>query len=86
METLTLSLSASMKEFIDAQVAENGYSTASEYICALIRADQKRQAEEKLEALLIEGLDSGPPIEVTPEFWEKKRAALLERHGKVKRA
>jgi len=75
-----------MMEFIDAQLAENGYSTASEYIGALIREEQKRQAEEKLEALLIEGLESGPPIEVTPEFWEKKRTALLERYGEVKRA
>jgi len=78
MESITISLSASMKEFIDAQLGENGYSTASEYISALIREEQKRQAEDKLEALLLEGLESGPPIEVTPEFWEKKRAGLLE--------
>lgn len=28
----------------------------------------------RLEALLIQGLESGPGIEVTPEFWEELRA------------
>ena len=30
----------------------------SEYIRELIRADEKRRAEERLEALLLEGLES----------------------------
>ena len=85
METITISLSESMMEFIDAQLAENGYSTASEYICALIREDQKRKAEEKLEALLLEGLE-GDPVEVTDAWWEEKRARLVERCGSAKRA
>jgi len=57
-------------------------SRPSEYIRALIRDDQKRRAEEKLEALLLEGLSSCAPIEITPEYWERKRAQLVERHGK----
>ncbi len=30
--------------------------------------DQKRKAEERTAALLLEGLDSGQPITVTPEY------------------
>lgn len=71
-----------MKEFVENQVQENGFSTPSEYIRSLVREDQKRRAEEKLEALLLEGLNSGSPIEVTPEFLERKRAQVLERHRK----
>ncbi len=37
---------------------------------------------EKLEALLLERLNSGEPIEITPEYWERKRAQLVERHGR----
>jgi len=33
----------------------------------------------RLEKLLIEGLDSGEPIEVTPEYWERKRRKLVAR-------
>ena len=48
-----------------------------------IRADQKRKAEERIDALLLEGLDSGQPIPVTPDYWEEKKRKLTERLGKV---
>lgn len=87
MTSLNISLPEALREFVDDQVKSGGYGTASEYIRELIRQDQKRAAEEKLEALLLEGLDSGEPIEVTPEYWERKRRELIERHTrKAKRA
>ena len=49
----------------------------------LIRADQRRIAEVRLDALLLEGLDSGEPIPVTPEYWERKKRRLAERLGKA---
>jgi antitoxin ParD1/3/4 len=39
---------------------------------------------KKLEALLLEGLESGKPLEITPEYWEKKRRQLIERHDRKK--
>jgi antitoxin ParD1/3/4 len=65
---------------VETQVVEGGYSSASEDIRELIRADQKRKVEEKLEALLLAGLNSGGPIEVTESFWDEKRRQLSERH------
>ena len=62
----------------------NGYSTPSEYVRELLRQDQNRRAEQKLEALLLEGLKSGDPLEITPEYWENKRRKLMERHSKKK--
>jgi len=52
------------------------------YLRELLRQDQKQRAEQKLEALLLEGLNSGDPIEITPEYWERQRAQLVERHKK----
>ena len=46
------------------------------------RADQERSAEDRLEALLLEGLESGEAIQVTPEYIEQKRLRLIERHAK----
>ena len=83
METINVSLPDSLKAFVETQVAEGGYSSASEYIRDLIRADQKRKAEEKLEALLLEGLNSGEPIEITESFWDEKRRQLSDRHRQV---
>jgi len=81
MASLNISLPQTMKDFVEVQVKSAGFSTPSEYIRALIRDDQKRRAEEKLEMLLLEGLQSGEPIEITPEHWERKRAQLIARHG-----
>jgi antitoxin ParD1/3/4 len=81
MTTLNISLPEAMRQFVEEQVASGDYKTASHYIQELIRAAQKRaEADARLEELLLEGLDSGPGIDVTPEFWEKMRSELIERY------
>jgi antitoxin ParD1/3/4 len=59
--SLNISLPEALKEFIQERVAEKAYSNPSDYVRALIREDQKRRAEERLEQLLLEGLASGKP-------------------------
>jgi antitoxin ParD1/3/4 len=68
-----------MRQFIEDQINSGSYGTASEYMRALIRDDQKRKAQERLEALLLEGLDSGDPIEATPEFWRELKGKIEAR-------
>jgi antitoxin ParD1/3/4 len=79
MTTVNISLPDSMRDFINEQVVKGGYSTTSEYIRHLIRQELERVAQVRLETLLLEGLDSGEPIEITDEWWEQKRSQLLER-------
>jgi antitoxin ParD1/3/4 len=83
METMNIALPESMKQFVQERVSGGGYSSVSEYIRELIRADQKRMAQERIDALLLEGLDSGQPIPVTQEYWEEKKRKLTERLGKT---
>jgi antitoxin ParD1/3/4 len=83
METMNIALPESMKQFVQERVSEGGYSSASEYVRELIRADQKRKVEERIDALLLEGLDSGEPIPVAPEYWEAKKRKLTERLGRA---
>ena len=80
MTSLNISLPQTLKDFVEGQVDANGFSTPSEYIRALIREDQKHRTEERLGALLLQGLNSGEPIELTPEYWERKRSQLIARH------
>ncbi|MBM3739140.1 MAG: hypothetical protein FJW39_25475 [Acidobacteria bacterium] len=40
------------------------------------QVDQRRRAAERLE-----GLNSGEPIEVTPEYWERLREDFIERNS-----
>lgn len=83
MDTMNIALPESMKLFVQERVTAGGYSSVSEYVRELIRADQKRKVEERLDALLLEGLDSGEPIPLTPEYWEEKKRKLTERLGKA---
>jgi len=73
MNSMNISLPDPLKAFVEGQVKTGGYSSVSEYIRELIRRAQKECAEESLEKLLLEGLRSGEPITVTPEYWKKKK-------------
>jgi antitoxin ParD1/3/4 len=66
-------------------VTTGGYGSVSEYVRELLRAAKKAEAQARLESLLLEGLDSGEPVEVTPEWWEERRRQLkrrLEKKGR----
>lgn len=80
--SMNISLPEAMKSFVDDLVQSGGYGTASEYIRELVRRDQKVRAEARLEALLVEGLDSGDDISVNPEFWETLREKLAARRAR----
>jgi antitoxin ParD1/3/4 len=72
MDDIRITLSDSSKAFVDAQVAEGNYSSASECIDAALRAKAKAEAQEKLEGLLLEGLE-GEDIAWTPELMDEIR-------------
>jgi antitoxin ParD1/3/4 len=81
MTTMNISLPDSMKAFVDVQIQQRGYGSSSEYIRDLIRRDQIRQAEQRLAALMLEGLESGPAIPTDKTYWENKREALRKRRS-----
>jgi len=81
LASLNISLPQSLKDYVESQVSSGGYSTPSEYLRELLRRDQRQRAEEKLEQLLLEGLHSGEPLEITAEYWENKRRQLMERYS-----
>jgi antitoxin ParD1/3/4 len=68
MTSMNISLPEELKEYVE-QRAQGGYSTPSEFVRELIRRDQKRHAKERLEQLLLEGLESGEPIPADEAFW-----------------
>ncbi len=82
MTSLNISLPETLKKFVEDQTEQGGYSTPSEYVRQLLREDQKRRAEENLEALLLAGLKTGKPVEATEEYWEKLRQRALGRQMK----
>ncbi|HTE20473.1 MAG TPA: type II toxin-antitoxin system ParD family antitoxin [Armatimonadota bacterium] len=69
MPTVTISIPDTLREFVESEVRTKGYGNVSEYFGSLVREAQAKEAERLLEALLVEGLDSGTDIEVTPQVW-----------------
>ena len=80
MTTLNISLPNPMKAFIEAQVQSGSYASASDYVRALVRDAQKRQAQEELEAKLLAALDSNDFQEVTPETFARIRERIRQRY------
>ena len=85
MQTMNISLPDPMKKYVEEQVTVGDYSSASEYMRDLVRADQKRNAKEQLERSLLESLNEGEAQEATPEFWNTL-GAEFDQQGKVKRS
>ena len=84
MQSMNISLPDALKQFVDGQIATGRYGTASEYVRDLIRADEKRKAQEELEMKLLEGLRS-PESELTHDDWaaiRKEALAKLEERKK----
>lgn len=79
MATMNISLTDPLKEFVDEEVREGGYSSTSDYVRDLIRQRQRQKAEETLRALLLEGLNSGPATPMEPDFFDKMRARARAR-------
>jgi antitoxin ParD1/3/4 len=85
MDTMNIALPESLKMFVQEQVERGGYSSVSEYVRELIRAEQRRRHEEEVDRLLLEGIQSGSPIEVTPEYWEAKKKRLAARLSQARK-
>jgi antitoxin ParD1/3/4 len=80
MTTMNISLPDEMKAFVEAEMAQEGYASASEYLRALIRDAQKRRAKRALEAKFREALESGPATPMTRDDWDDLERKVWERH------
>ena len=76
METMNIALPEVLKDYVQERVQHDGYSSVSEYVRELIRADQKQRAMREVEVALRDGLASGPAVPVTKAMWAELRAGV----------
>ena len=76
MDDLHIHLSAPEAHFLDEQAASEGHASAADYATALIRAELKAKAQERLEAELLLGLQ-GEATAMSDADWDslRRRAA-----------
>ena len=73
---MNISLPATLKSFVDEQVARRGFGTCGEYVRALIRHDQDRQ---QLRRLLLEGAESAASETVDADYFDNLRDRVRTR-------
>ena len=88
MTTVTISMPDSLKQFLDREVETKGYGNVSEYMRVLLREAQAKEADARLETLLLEGLAAGEEISLTPAFWKELKmdaGKILARQKKARK-
>lgn len=79
MARATIDLSSKDSEFIEEEIAAGRCRTPSELIARALTEYRRAQALDELDRLVDEADESGEAIEITPEFWAKRRKQILER-------
>lgn len=85
MESMNISLPEPLKQFVDGQIAQGRYSSASEYVRELIRADEKHKAEQELELKLLEGMNSRESKLSSADWKAIRKEALVRVQSRVKK-
>lgn len=73
MATMNISLPDSLKAFVDAQVAERGYGTSSEYMRELLRRERDRA---ELRQTLLDAAATAPGAPVDPAYFADLHARV----------
>jgi antitoxin ParD1/3/4 len=80
---MNISLPQSLKEWVEQQISERGYNTASEFVRDVLR---REQARARIDARLIEAIESGPATPMTRKDWVAiRRKGLMRVAARKKR-
>jgi|GEM_PF-1402626 hypothetical protein len=89
---MTITLPDELREPLERKARAAGFATVAEYLCRLVEEDIEEDeitpaelgfaSAGQLEAKLEAALDSGPPIPVTPAFWDDHKRRVNERMAK----
>ena len=73
MATMNISLPTNLRDFVEQQVDEQAYSSASEYVRQLIRQEWDRQ---KLRKMILDGANSPLEGPADAEYFESLRERI----------
>ncbi|HDS1100740.1 MULTISPECIES: type II toxin-antitoxin system ParD family antitoxin [Stenotrophomonas] len=75
MVNIKVVLTDELRQFVDQEVREGDYASASEYVRDLVHQRRRSKAEDLLRQLIAEGVASGLPAPLPPGHFQN----LLER-------
>jgi len=82
--TLNISLPKNLRKWVDDQVADGGYGSASEFFRDLVRRERDRKSHqlEEIETKLLEGLQSGPATPMTKRDWHSLQDKIKKKSAR----
>jgi antitoxin ParD1/3/4 len=76
---MNISLPGLLKEWVEKQVEERGYSTASEFVRDVLRREQEQAARAAIDSRLIAAIESGESSPMTAMDWKRIRTEGIKR-------
>jgi antitoxin ParD1/3/4 len=70
---MNISLPAPLKGWIEQQVEERGYSTASEFVRDVLRREQELSLRATIDSRLIQAIESGESTPMAAKDWQRIR-------------
>ncbi|CAN5410545.1 hypothetical protein BH09SUM1_BH09SUM1_12220 [soil metagenome] len=84
MTTLTLTVSDEVKSLLESAALRGGYESIDAYVSDLVSAEPDSYSTlEELDALLEEGMKSGPAEPMTSNDWEYIRSEVQKEIGSL---
>lgn len=77
----TITIPDDLKSQAAERAAEAGYASVDEYVAAVLRADTGTRGDPELEDMLLQRLDAGPGVELTPQFVEQFKEEVRARRA-----
>ena len=71
----SIGVSESLLRYLEEQARFRGYGDAAAFADAIL-TEFRRRDEQRLAELLLEGLNSGPAVEVNEDFWKEMRKQI----------
>jgi hypothetical protein len=68
MATLELNLPKDLKASVECRARPAGYASIDQYSVSLLQAGDLAPVSDAMKAELLRSLDSGPAVEITPDY------------------
>jgi antitoxin ParD1/3/4 len=82
MTAITLNLPDEAMPRIRQEATDRGFATPEDYLHFLLTEDLRRRDQERLEAVLLQRLESGASVEVDDADFQRIRERVAEQLGK----
>jgi antitoxin ParD1/3/4 len=75
-QTINVSIPSDLKQWVDEQAEEGGFTTANDYLLDVLRRARERDARHRLDGTLADAVESGATVVMDDADWASLRKAV----------